>query len=436
MTHRISDSLTDPHTQPPPPSATTTTRIAIATCGSQFGALMAAALPRCGARSPARHVAANAALMLLWWRRFVLEPSRRFVLVLEQHHEDDDNYDDSDSDGDSDGLPCITLSFGVSPVTLGVTYGPRELMSCEGTEVHKWAAPDLCVALVTEGAISSLVLLAPPALRQVGCIASGLRGCSYAANGKWLVLLEPLLGVAVNSLTLKNMRCGTDSGVASAYSGVVPFPLRPADSVRDDIVMNPANADEALIMSVAPSGVSFVLVDVALSSSSHKLAVLCSTRCSIPVVVTVPVAITRKRTGEFVFIVTAQIFTPPYTCAYWVEASTGCSKLMTSKCTEVSQVSSSRFGLWFSSKDSSVFELWDCDNPGNPLRIVDYMYLNNSAQVVCGGGFLFALSGNKMTVIEGASGVVVLTVQTPFNIESQDWSADYPAKFELSLSKG
>ncbi|KAH3758313.1 hypothetical protein Pelo_9885 [Pelomyxa schiedti] len=363
-------------------SAAITSTVAIATCGSQFGALMASSLRRCGARSPARHVAADAPLMRSWWRRFVLEPSRPFVLVMGRGYQegDDDRVRDADWDSGEEEQTCVTLSFGVSAVTLGVTREPRAVPSCEGSiGDYKWVAADLCMHL---------------------------RGYTHGVNAKWLVILKYLRGVGGQRLTVKSVRgarCGSSSGGGSAYSG--PFTLMPADRVHEHVVMNPANADEALIMFSGPSGVSFVLVDVAQTCDSHKLVVLYSTRCSIPLSgVTLPVAITRKRNGEVVFIVVVEIPTPPYSLVFWIEGSTGQYVGITSECTNVSQL---------------YCELWDCNNPGNPLRNVDYAALDTRQclQVVFGSGFLFALSGNKMTVMEAASGVVVLTVEAPFNIE-------------------
>ncbi|KAH3723129.1 hypothetical protein Pelo_18168 [Pelomyxa schiedti] len=365
---------------------------------------MASSLPRCGARSPARHVSSDAPLMRSWWRRFVLEPSRPFVLVMDKHnwdHLQDDSDDETCSgSGEEDESGFITVSFGVSPVTLGLTHGPRELLVARvGNTDRKWVAPDLCMSVVTDDYGTSMALLAPPSWEQ------------------WLVLLEYLASGEFITIKSTRLRCGTDGA-----SGVgVPFPLRPVERAHDYVVMNPAIADEALIMRTTPGGgVNFVLFDVAQTTSSRQLSVLFSAHCSVTSALTIPVAITRKRTGEVVFIVTVRFFGAPYTCACWVEASTGQSKEITSsECTTISQVSSSLFGLWFS---SLRFELWDCNNPAKPLRNVDCTAMNLNIrkfpQLPCGHGFLFALSGDKVTVIEVTSGVVVLTIEAPYNL---DW---------------
>ncbi|KAH3765367.1 hypothetical protein Pelo_2774 [Pelomyxa schiedti] len=412
----------------------TTGVVAIATCGSQFCALMASSLRRCGARSPARHVAADAPLMRSWWRRFVLEPSRPFVLVICKQYERDDDDDDDDYCYYTDCVggkefSQVTLSFGVSPVTLGVTHGPRELLPRKWQVGVKWVAPDLCLSEVCENCdqlyeedLYSMFLLAPPALEEVGRIADKLRAYMFALNTKWLVLLNYLLGDAEKkqSLTVKRTRgkYGTSPSGPSAYSSVtVQFPLRPAASLCYSVVMNPANSDEALITYTLPDGYKLVLVDVAQTHSTHSLVVLCSTCCTIPFNLVCTVAITRKISGELVFILTGHRSTTPYGPAYWVEASTGQCRILKPMCTTVSQMSSSLFCLWHQNTPSLWFELWDCNNPGNPLMTSDLSGLNNNTNqyneyvypaVVCCSSFLFALSGNKVTVMEAVSGIIIL----------------------------
>ncbi|KAH3759706.1 hypothetical protein Pelo_8473 [Pelomyxa schiedti] len=381
-------------------SMTVTSARAVATCRDQFAGLLASSHPRCGALSPARAVAANSPLMHSWWRAWVLGPARPFVLALEPCPQDTPgDAGEEGEEGDWPGPSSLTVWFRVSPATLGVFGGLREMARPgDGDADSRWVAPDACVSEGSEGGRSSMDVLRPPSMARVACVADNLGKFMYDVNAKWLVMLEfPHCGNG-EWLTVKSMEpsrgaggCGDFCG-AEAYAGVsVPYSLRPTEGYHDYMIMNPANPDEALIMTLeAANRVSFVLVDVAQTHATHRLVVLCSTRCSLPPQVTHIAPITRKRNGDVVFVVTSRSITPPSSPVFWIEASTGASTMMTPECTSIAQVSSSLFSLWFRDPaSSSRVELWDCNDAAKPLRVVDCtgLSINRSNQLpqVVGG---------------------------------------------------
>ncbi|KAH3732276.1 hypothetical protein Pelo_16891 [Pelomyxa schiedti] len=385
---------------------------AVATCRDQFAGLLASSHPRCGALSPARAVAADSPLMHSWWRAWVLGPARPFVLVLDQcpqHPRGDE--------GDWPRSRSLVVWFRVSPATLGLADGPREMVRPGARDDSRWVAPDVCVSEGSEGRrSSSMDVLRPPSMARVARVADNLGKFVSDVNAKWLVMLEfPRCGK--ECLTVKSMEpsravggCDDFRG-AEAYAGVsVPYSLRPGGSYHDWVMMNPANPDEALIMTLTLAGnrVSFVLVDVAQTHATHRLVVLCSTSCSLPPPVTRISPITRKRNGDVVFIVASRTYTPLSSPVFWIEASTGATTMMTPDCTSVAQVSSSLFSLWFRDPaSSSRVELWDCNDAAKPLRVVDCtaFSINRSNQLP------------QVTMMEALSGVIVLTMETSSDIE-------------------
>ncbi|KAH3714458.1 hypothetical protein Pelo_19032 [Pelomyxa schiedti] len=221
------------------------------TCHDQLAALLASSHPRCGAASPARHVACVSPLMRHLWAAAVVAPARWFVLAPVIYSEE----------------PSWCVTFAVSPTTLGVLRGPRAAPS---NPLSMWLGPRACLALERGTGF------------DVSSMALGMQITSGTSDGGGVG------GVVVAGTT-----------VAVQLPTWFPKPFGRA-------VLNKVDPDEALLQSRSDDGdgtAYFILVDVPLSHSTQSLQVLSVTKSNFPEGLNFVCAplILRKSSGDPVF---------------------------------------------------------------------------------------------------------------------------------------
>ncbi|KAH3757741.1 alkaline phosphatase family protein [Pelomyxa schiedti] len=367
-------------------------------CRYQFEALLASSVPRCGARSPARVVASFPPLMHAMWRDFIMGPTNCFILVL---MEQQDHYGE-----------WFTVSFGVSPIMVGVTHAPAVIRGPEDYD-FQWLRPGVCLLHKADKELFSTSLYLTTSMNdheEIVRVASNLTFSHHGANGKWLVVCE-LFSAVEQRVTVTDIQQRVQVRNQEQWAAPVVALLRAGGCQGAyQVVMNPANVDEALLWGVLGDVTHFALLDVSQTHSTKTLVVLSSTQCAFPPrrVCDGEAIIMRRSSGEVLYVVQVSQFGGYGGLLFLVESATG----TTTKIPEalaLSQVSASLFCVC----SGFTYQLWDCNDTAHPLRtlcITGDGDFSSIKQVVGGSGFLFVLRyGNKVTVLEALSGITVLT---------------------------
>ncbi|KAH3743702.1 hypothetical protein Pelo_14907 [Pelomyxa schiedti] len=395
-----------------------------ATCQDQFAALLASSHPRCGAASPARHLAAVSPLMRHLWAAAVVAPARWFVLAPVRF---------------SEASWCVALA--VSPATLGVLRGPEVTPS---HPLSMWLGPGACLALETGAGpeVQSMALVPAPRLVVPGMPQRSAvpdpqgkwarfprgddefvppRGVRYTmlldANYKWVVDCFGYLGtLSITKLLHHDAAGGTsaEGGVGVVAGTTVAVQLPTWFPRLGRAVLNKVDPDEALLQSYSNGDCTayFILVDVPLSHSTQSLQVLSVTKLNFPEGLNSVCAplILRKSNGDPVFVIPTK-----RNEINLVEASTGVKSLLSSDCFWpcLSQVSASVFCTWHGSTKSCT--MWDCNNSAQPLWTVRSTSEGLCLKHVVGGsGFLFAVGDDKIEVMDALSGSVLMSIEPSF----------------------
>ncbi|KAH3743431.1 hypothetical protein Pelo_15167 [Pelomyxa schiedti] len=402
---------TGPVTPAPPPLVST----AAFSVGDQFAALLASSLPRCGELSPARPVCSLSTLAHHIWRTWVAPaaPPRRPAVFVTLAVE---NKGDAAS---ARGAARASVAFGVSPATLGLTRGGRVGTSADFVG---WVAPGVSAkrtwSLIGEGEVRGMTIRMQRHGSAVGTAHAWGGRNDYlqisregvlcdAVNHKWWVRCERNNGETV----------ATAVGIPSVTGIPVPREMGSSLAVLRLFLNNPA-PDEALLLSGVSNTIYLTLLDIPQTWESKKIAVLEHT--SIPIL-SVPMPIValifrRKKTDGSV----AFIFKSSAGAVFQVEAATGEAKMLSKRCSDLSQLNDSMFCIGKAYDCERSYELWDCHNTEKPVRFIqrNNNCEDNFDQVIAGCGLLFAVRerDRKIDVIDASSGLsVLITIDVLFS---------------------
>ncbi|KAH3732916.1 hypothetical protein Pelo_16253 [Pelomyxa schiedti] len=396
-----------PKKRRPPVTVSPTTKFSAT---DQFLALLMSSHHRCGARSPAAQVCSLGCLMHQMWCDWVLATSTTVVLVIEP-------------EGFLTGDSPVSVSFAVSR-TMG--FSTRGEVVVDLASGRPWVTPN--VSLSTRYGMFGCTALWI-SRRRMGCaqgsdeFESPVQMCrslfvADAINSKWCIVSScevpgAIPGASANlnavSMTISYIKDYTaymvgEDGITSV--SVMMPPNDGGETITTRLFLNKLVPDEALICSSREmsTAVTFILFDVQKTFQTKKLSVLVSTVTRATTVLFHVALVMRKSTSPAVFVV----LSASYFTVLHVNPSTGKSTKISSTCSDLSQLSESVFCIGRAGEMS--YELWDCYNTDRPLRNVRSS--DHFNQVLCGGGFLFAVrrSEKKIIVFEASSGRVVVTL--------------------------
>ncbi|KAH3723354.1 hypothetical protein Pelo_17942 [Pelomyxa schiedti] len=254
------------------------------------------------------------------------------------------------------------------------------------------------VAVITEG----MALSGSLSRGKSEGLCAGLQ--NDTANSKWFVDYS----ICVETLTIQNIEGWPDS-----HKGFDPVMVAVPGSrglYPPIISFNRAVPDEAILNFRNPSSVELILFDVNLSHLTGKLAIITSVSLNAENIYDTVRAM-RLRSGAVVFIARREsdrevVLIDP-------AATEVVPKRVTGNCTVITQVSSSVFCAWHSTRS---FELWDCNNLDKPLRAVNSS--DNFSQVVGGRGYLLGIVGRKVVVMEAFTGATVVTLDVSIGLQT------------------
>ncbi|KAH3756448.1 hypothetical protein Pelo_11713 [Pelomyxa schiedti] len=381
----------------------------------QFAALAASSHPRCGSRSPARSVLSVPALARLIWLDWVLGTASSVALAVQPR----------------------TVLFGVSRATLGLT--PRGRVST--LEWRWWLAPGVS-ARRDVGYVTTLTLRRDDDvdLSETGRGTGTGRGTAGsvqlcrayvlcdAVNARWWVTCgrENSPGTGTGSggggskrVTMEVSCILEFTSYRNAPGRIVPaagieVPWMPGEGVTSTrLFLNNVVPDEALFIFCCDSSkaISCTLFDVRQTYESKRISVLAqSPLVSVPFKLPVSQALVfrRKRTrGSVVFIVMP--WGNDDDKVFQVDSRTGLTKLLSTRCSDLSQLNDCIFCVGKAFDYKMSYELWDCHNSDHPVRCIQTT--DHFLQVIAGCGFLFAVSESdrKIHVIDASSGLPVIT---------------------------
>ncbi|KAH3766701.1 hypothetical protein Pelo_1430 [Pelomyxa schiedti] len=419
----------------------------------QFAALMASSLPRCGALSPARPVCCAAPLARHLWCEWVAGPrvAAEVTLVVANKH-------NGAVWGDAPAWQSV--AFGVSRATLGVTRGGR--VGASGVFVG-WAAPGVSLQRSVHRAVS-LHLRREKSMTTVsgggrygadhhnhvnddyvggggdggdgggggggmgsggqdgGVLVSRDEVLCDAVNSKWWVTCERAV---VRDEGKRGTASSNSNGVTLAITGIHCYTAATATTgaavTVPRLFLNNVFPDEALLtLNLSTQEIFLTLFDVNQTAESRRISVLAQTSMgtrgrkigdsplsAAPSFQGVPVTalvLRREKTdGSIVFVLK-----PSAGAVFQVEAATGETKVLSTRCTDLSQLSETMFCIGSTYGCEKSYELWDCHNVEQPVRC--FQSGDNFDQVIGGCGFLFAVSerDRKIHVIDASSGLAAM----------------------------
>ncbi|KAH3759458.1 hypothetical protein Pelo_8723 [Pelomyxa schiedti] len=372
--------------------------VAAPTAHSQFMALAASSHPRCGALSPARPLCAVPSLVGgSLWRDLVLATASRFALVF-------------------DVAPCsYLLVVGVSPLLLSVTHelrcglmDPLRRMVSHRAGLSEIYKPKYTVMMYVDWQDTPLGRCIAP--------TGPWKGHTLAYfNESWLAVCNR---DSRGDTTLSIWEIGEGTTTRGAFSDqvVIPIPGSYDNSGLlgwSDLCFNRMVPDEAMVLTSGLGGIAITLFDVRSTYRSKILATVVRTETAWRYGTGIKALAMRGRCGDVSFVVEAGGLVT------LVESTSGRVHDITWECTELGQVSSSLFCVW--SLITRAYSLWDCNNPGAPLRTVLCTAESpRFLQVTAGRGFLFTLQvekgkGNgKIALIEALSGTAIAILNLSF----------------------
>ncbi|KAH3766950.1 hypothetical protein Pelo_1171 [Pelomyxa schiedti] len=394
----------------------------------QFLALATSTHPRCGSRSPPR--ALTQPLLRMLWDLCVASTERRLVIPV---------------GGDRHNL---VHHAGVSPLLLSVTpRGVVPTLEDDGSEGTSWADADHHIARRPGGAVPGYALRDMAAgaggLPRRRADAGGLGGYatlggvevllleypeggtswgihgSYYCNRKWWCGLDmDRERMCLQSLVVRPMK-GVGGDLPAPQSVIVGVTAKPESA--EFLGMGKTNPDELLLLirpGSAESGTThekrILVVDAQQTFSSGSLTVVCSVARDLPTGTTREGFILYTRTPG-VLVCVLQVYIQDQhmghsTQIFVVEMNPSgkVTPLERGQGLDLSRLSDSLFCI---SYWKSQYELWDCNDTGQPLRVV-----HTTAFVIgVDRGFLLQITekgtNKEMSVVDALSGFVVLALE-------------------------
>ncbi|KAH3767074.1 hypothetical protein Pelo_1054 [Pelomyxa schiedti] len=339
----------------------------------QFVALMTSSHSRCGAHSPARHVCCVAPLAHQIWRDWVVSTSRKFALVIDERS--------GGGGGAADRYSIVTWSvaFDVSLTTLGMITRDVVVSDAKG-----WVAPGVTVLKKQQpGSGCTYLCLHKAESAAVDSLGRNERhvrnhgglDCCGALNAKWWVTLG--WRARTNGASITITRLNTSQGIPKERTmpdAKVSMLLPESVSRTMRTFCNHTVPDEVLLTSSCceTTTISFTLFDVLKTYESQKFTALIQTSTESRQDSFGPgtslqspdaaLVLRRKKTdGAVIFIVKSY-----GNFVFQVEADTGTARVLSARCSDLSQLDDSVFCVGRAWDNS--YQLWDCNDTRQPLR--------------------------------------------------------------------
>ncbi|KAH3723120.1 hypothetical protein Pelo_18175 [Pelomyxa schiedti] len=372
-----------------------------------------------------------AVVVVVAWSKWVLGSRCDFALLVQEKV---DPWSDDEAAGRS-------LQFGVSRATLGLTPGPGG----GGSDVdvcrwgRHWLAPGVpmlrcsCVFRMYSIKLKRAERGTEPSFASSPLDAVYLTRRSVmcdAYNSRWWVTCEKQGGtegetsrapvtLAISWIEGYTSRGMPKESIESVEGVSIPWAPETVSEMR--LFFSSVVPDEALLTFCVngTTVISFTPFDVrkthklrSVQTTSRETRQDLSTDCNLPLAA----LILRRRNGATVFIVEL-----PCEQLYQVDSETGVSKLLSRKCSDLSQVNESmpyvsqHTVFCVESADELSYELWDCnsstDQPVRSIQTGDCF-----DQVLAAHGLLFAVNSKnrQIFVTEASSGLPVITFRVSF----------------------
>ncbi|KAH3763269.1 hypothetical protein Pelo_4870 [Pelomyxa schiedti] len=383
------------------------------TAVSQFVALLSSSHPRCGVCSPARIICSVGPIMCSMWRDFVVATAHHLVVVLGPYLYPPTAY----------SVPMI-----VSPLLDSVLNSSS--VTCSSTKGDlKWLAPHFAMetklgptngAVVTAGVIDD---------RPTIYLQAGFHSPSSFANSRWLIVPDD----SGHALVIRRLPEESSMRNWNSCDCVLVEPalevLIPESDVGGTIGFfdNLLDPDEVLMCSTFQRKTVLTLIDVGSTVQSKKLVVVGSGQLSWEYIFHTcgSACVMRRRSGGVVFVVSTIEKRDRFEIAESravkaVDSTTGSVKQLSPRGIAVIHVNSSVFCIC--PKEMASYEVWDCNNLDQPLRIVETVcaIASTTNQVVGGRCFMFVVLDGKVVVMDTMSGFIITSFLsvTPFSFNS------------------
>ncbi|KAH3732629.1 hypothetical protein Pelo_16540 [Pelomyxa schiedti] len=338
----------------------------------------------------------------------VMDTRRRFVVAVQI----------ADPRG-SEKTSHWIVSFGVSPLVLGITDDPTVMPDPLGYDASinfQWVGS--MRRLERNYRLHDLVTGEYVPLVLQGRLDGNSLGCTV--NHKWFAASNSRAEGGVLEILISKVGdpqpADTCVGVKLNHS---------SENFNFKVLFfNKSSPNELVVVlhkRTAHKNSAFLVIDAEMTFSSKSLSVLSE---MAPVVVesssylTMNAVVVTKRDGSRSFVEKGVMSHFRYHCIEFPEnCSTAVALPQTENVTKVSQLSSSLFAVSFSS-GNKLCDIWDCNDSTKPLVSVPATQSQSRNQCVnaeAEAGMLFSLEGNELRVIEPLSGFTVLHVTLPLD---------------------
>ncbi|KAH3760309.1 hypothetical protein Pelo_7864 [Pelomyxa schiedti] len=332
-----------------------------------------------------------------------------------------------------DWTPCpLIVTFGISPLLLGVTRSPR-LLRQESPGLPLWVSPNHQIEESINPATSlmSLYLKNSAARSRVELITE--IGWSFqAVNHRWLVLVrlgrKPDCPVQDDFMTIERV---TDFQPVESR---VELPFSHPSNYNIIRMMFTKSKPNELVVGLenarVESRVMFLVLDIEKTHSTGRTCILtniCYDFISGPLLTILPM---RNRSGARSFISGVWDPRPGVHKFYNVTEGVPASLQINSSHTrlEASRISDSLFAVWLFKPTGflSTYQVWDCSDTTAPVREVPQPEKSTLLSITAEGGFLVRVFEHHIDVVEAMTEFPVLVVEI---LGRQAMSIDYHDHF-------